>query len=118
MRVDLGNEILVSGKYDDQHQICRERKIDERQYGKDDLFDVVLQKMWQRIDQLMAKRDQQHHERDNESHVERRQYPARLEYPRFENVLNKAAGHRARLPRIRSQVQHAAGLPSNMGVSP
>ena len=96
MRVDLGDEILVAGKNDNQYQIGRERQIDQRQDGKNDLFDVILEKMRQRACEFLAESSEQHQERDNQADVERRQEPSRLEDAGLKNFFHACHPARSR----------------------
>ncbi len=86
--VDLGDEVLVAGKNDDDQQIGHQGDVHQRQNGQHGLAARAGKHHGHRADEGFDKLHQQQNDAQHQADIERRQQPAAAENQNFQSMFD------------------------------
>lgn len=114
---DLGYEVLVPAKGNDQEQACDERGVDERQGREDDIVLAGAEDGQEERHELLAELDEHGHDRNHQAEEERRKQPAAPEHDGFKEGLGFFHRHLNGKENYRLD-ERLAGLYQRAGINP
>jgi hypothetical protein len=82
---DLGYEVLVAGKNDNEHEIGGEDHVDQAENPENDVVRAVRKELGDEQAEHLEEMQHEDEERGHEAEIERRQQPPAVEDDRFDD---------------------------------